>query len=99
MLSPTNRDHDRRRHHNLSRWGMTMADVKQAALKVLGRQTSGNVQKVLWMLEEIGIAYTREDYGRQFNNTLAAEYRALNPTSKVPTLIDGKTSIWESNTI
>jgi len=67
--------------------------------KLLGRQTSGNVQKVLFMLEEMGAAYHREDYGRQFENTTTPEYRALNPTSKVPTLIDGDVAIWESNTI
>ncbi|RWN28726.1 MAG: glutathione S-transferase family protein [Mesorhizobium sp.] len=67
--------------------------------KLLGRQTSGNVQKVLFMLEELGASYKREDYGRQFENTLTAEYKALNPTSKVPTLVDGDTVIWESNTI
>lgn len=67
--------------------------------KVLGRQTSGNVQKVLFMLEEIGVPYAREDYGRQFENTQTAEYKALNPTSKVPTLVDGDTIVWESNTI
>ncbi len=68
-------------------------------IKVLGRQTSGNVQKVLFGLEEAGIAYTREDYGRQFNNTQTPEYRALNPNCKVPTLVDGDTVVWESNTI
>ncbi|WP_442578431.1 glutathione S-transferase family protein [Mesorhizobium sp. ASY16-5R] len=67
--------------------------------KLLGRQTSGNVQKVLFMLEEVGAEYSREDYGRQFENTATPEYKALNPTSKVPTLIDGDTVIWESNTI
>lgn len=67
--------------------------------KVLGRQTSGNVQKVLFMLEEMGAPYEREDYGRLFENTQTAEYKALNPTSKVPTLIAGDTVIWESNTI
>ena len=67
--------------------------------RLLGRQTSGNVQKVIFMLEELGTPYTREDYGRQFENTQTAEYKALNPTSKVPTLVDGKTVIWESNTI
>lgn len=67
--------------------------------KVLGRQTSGNVQKVLFLLEEMGAAYEREDYGRLFENTQTAEYKALNPSSKVPTLIDGETVIWESNTI
>ena len=67
--------------------------------KLLGRQTSGNVQKVLFMFEEIEASYEREDYGRLFKNTQTAEYKALNPTSKVPTLIDGDTVIWESNTI
>ncbi|MDE0055429.1 MAG: glutathione S-transferase family protein, partial [Gammaproteobacteria bacterium] len=33
-------------------------------LKLLGRKTSGNVQKILFALEEIGAEYTREDYGR-----------------------------------
>jgi glutathione S-transferase len=67
--------------------------------KLLGRQTSGNVQKVIFMFEELGAPYTREDYGRQFENTQTAEYKAMNPTSKVPTLVDGNTVIWESNTI
>lgn len=67
--------------------------------KLLGRKTSGNVQKVLFMLEELGVKYERQDYGRQFENTTTAEYKALNPTSKVPTLVDGGTAIWESNTI
>jgi glutathione S-transferase len=68
-------------------------------LKLLGRATSGNVQKVLFLLEELGVPYAREDYGRQFNNTQTAEYKALNPNAKVPTLVDGETSTWESNTI
>ncbi|NVO16238.1 MAG: glutathione S-transferase family protein [Rhodoplanes sp.] len=68
-------------------------------LRLLGRQTSGNVQKVIFLLEEIGLAYVREDYGRQFGNTTTEAYRKLNPNSKVPTLIDGEVVIWESNTI
>ncbi|MGD1879972.1 MAG: glutathione S-transferase family protein [Kiloniellaceae bacterium] len=68
-------------------------------LKILGRKTSGNVQKVVWLLEELGQAYEREDYGRQFGNTQEPDYLALNPNGKVPTLVDGDTSIWESNTI
>ena len=67
-------------------------------LKVLGRATSGNVQKVLFLLEETGTPYTREDYGRQFNNT-GGDYLKLNPNGKVPTVIDGDLVIWESNTI
>ena len=68
-------------------------------LRLLGRKTSGNVQKVLWLLEELQLAYEREDYGRQFGNTGDEEYLRLNPTGKVPTLIDGDNVIWESNTI
>jgi glutathione S-transferase len=68
-------------------------------IRLLGRQTSGNVQKVLFGLEEMAIRYVREDYGRQFNNTNTDEYRALNPNMKVPTLIDGDLTIWESHTI
>ena len=68
-------------------------------LRVLGRSTSGNVQKVLWLLEELGHPYQREDYGRQFNNTATPEYLGLNPSGKVPTIVDGTTVVWESNTI
>lgn len=67
-------------------------------IRLLGRATSGNVQKVVFLLEEMGLPYRREDYGRQFNNT-GGEYLNLNPTGKVPTLMDGETAIWESNTI
>jgi glutathione S-transferase len=68
-------------------------------LRVLGRKTSGNVQKVLFFLEETGMPYAREDYGRQFNNTQTPEYLKLNPNAKVPTLVDGEVVVWESNTI
>jgi glutathione S-transferase len=68
-------------------------------IKLLGRKTSGNVQKVLFMLEELRLPYTREDYGRQFGNTQTDGYRALNPNAKVPTVIDGDLVIWESHTV
>ena len=51
-------------------------------IKLLGRQTSGNVQKVLFLLEELHIPYTREDYGRQFSNTQTPEYLAINPAGR-----------------
>lgn len=68
-------------------------------LKVLGRKTSGNVQKVVWLLGELGVSYVREDYGRQFGNTQNAAYLKLNPNGKVPTLVDDDVVVWESNTI
>src|SRR3989442_14779516 len=68
-------------------------------IRLMGRQTSGNVQKVIFCLEEIGVPYVREDYGRQFGNTTTDAYRKLNPNAKVPTLIDGDLVVWESHTI
>ena len=68
-------------------------------IQLLGRKTSGNVQKVLFFLEESGVEYEREDYGRIFENTKTPEYLGMNPTAKVPTIVDGDTVIWESNTI
>ena len=68
-------------------------------VKVLGRTDSANVQKVLWCLEELGVPYTQENYGGKYGNTGTAEYLALNPNGKVPTLVDGELVLWESNTI
>lgn len=68
-------------------------------IRLLGRETSGNVQKVIFLLEELHVPYLREDYGRQFGNSNTEAYRALNPNAKVPTLVDGEVVIWESNTI
>jgi hypothetical protein len=73
--------------------------MEDAMLRLLGRQASGNVQKVIFILEELGLPYVREDYGRQFGNTQTDAYRKLNPNAKVPTLLDGELAIWESHTI
>ena len=68
-------------------------------MKLLGRKTSGNVQKVMFLFEELKMPYERVDVGRQFNNTQTPEYLGMNPNAKVPTLVDGELAIWESNTI
>lgn len=68
-------------------------------IQLLGRATSGNVQKVIFLLEELGLPYERKDYGKQFENTTTPEYVAMNPMKKVPTLVDGNVVIWQSNTI
>ena len=68
-------------------------------LKILGRRTSGNAQKVLWCCDELGIAYEREDFGRGFGNNHEPPYLALNPNGRVPTLVDDGFVLWESNAI
>src|SRR4029077_3271302 len=68
-------------------------------LKVWGRTTSSNVQKVLWTCAELGIAYERVDHGGPFGGNRDPDYLRLNPNGLVPTVIDGDLVMWESNTI
>ncbi len=68
-------------------------------LKVWGRTTSSNVQKVTWLAEELGLAYHQVDIGGPFGGNQEPAYRALNPNGLVPTIQDGSFTLWESNTI
>ena len=68
-------------------------------LKILGRNNSSNVQKVLWALGELGLEYTRDDIGGPFGGNRETNYLIMNPNGLVPTLIDGDTVLWESNVI
>jgi glutathione S-transferase len=68
-------------------------------LVIWGRNNSINVQKVLWCCEELGLAYRRIDAGGPFGRTAEPDYLAMNPTGKVPTIVDDGFSLWESNAI
>lgn len=68
-------------------------------MRLWGRKTSINVQKVLWTLEELGLPYERTDAGGEFGGLDTPEYVAMNPTRRVPTLQDGDLVIWESNAV
>ena len=67
--------------------------------KVLGRTSSINVRKVLWTLDELGLAYEREDWGQGFAPTRDPKFLKLNPNALVPVLVDQHGPIWESNAI
>jgi glutathione S-transferase len=66
---------------------------------IWGRANSVNVQKVLWCCEELALPYERIDAGLQFGRNGDAEYLAMNPNGRVPTLVDGDFVLWESNSI
>lgn len=68
-------------------------------LKVYGRANSINVRKVLWMLEELGLPYEREDWGRGFRPTDDPVFQKINPVGVVPVIDDGDFRLRESNTI
>ncbi len=68
-------------------------------LKVLGRKTSINVQKIMWLTAEMGLEIERVDIGGKFGGNDTPEYLAKNPNGLVPTLEDGDFVVWESQAI
>ena len=66
-------------------------------LTVLGRVNSSNVMKVLWCLDELGMAYDRVDAGMEHGVVDTPEYRAKNPNGRIPTIEDEGEILWESN--
>lgn len=64
-----------------------------------GHPRSINVQKVLWALDELGLAYERVDAGGTFGRNRDPEYLVLNPNGLIPTLVDDGEALWESNSI
>jgi glutathione S-transferase len=68
-------------------------------LTIWGRSNSVNVSKALWCLAELDVPYERIDAGMQFGKNNEAEYLAMNPNGRVPTLVDGDYVLWESNSV
>jgi glutathione S-transferase len=68
-------------------------------MRLFGRTTSVNVQKVLWTLQELGITYDQVDLGGAFGGLDTDEYGTMNPNRRVPLLVDGDLTLWESNAI
>jgi glutathione S-transferase len=69
-------------------------------IKIWGRNTSSNVQKVMWAVGELGLPHERIDVGGPFGKNNEPAYLAMNPNGLVPTLQeDDGFVLWESNTI
>jgi glutathione S-transferase len=71
----------------------------QGQLTIWGRPNSVNVQKVLWCLRELELNHERIDAGMQHGRNHEADYLAMNPNGRIPTLVDGAFVLWESNSI
>jgi glutathione S-transferase len=74
-------------------------DNNQGQLRIWGRANSVNVQKVLWCLRELDLAFERIDAGMAFGRNRDPDYLAMNPNGRVPTVQDGDFVLWESNSI
>eukprot|EP00931_Biecheleriopsis_adriatica_P116002 TRINITY_DN91718_c0_g1_i1.p1 TRINITY_DN91718_c0_g1~~TRINITY_DN91718_c0_g1_i1.p1 ORF type:complete len:276 (+),score=32.64 TRINITY_DN91718_c0_g1_i1:41-829(+) len=86
-----------------------------AALRVFGRPSSSNTQKVLWMLHELNcpfkltLASARlgpasqhlcdQTGGQPFGVVNTDDYVQMCPTRQIPTLLDGDFAVWESHSI
>jgi len=68
-------------------------------IKIYGRANSINVRKVLWICEEIGETYEREDWGRGFRATDDPAFQKLSRFGVVPVIDDGGFILRESNVI
>jgi glutathione S-transferase len=76
-----------------------VSSINQGQITIWGRANSVNVQKVLWCLHELELTYERIDAGMAYGKNREAEYLAMNPNGRVPTLVDGDFVLWESNSI
>ena len=86
---PQETDHQERKH----------VPDHTGQIRIWGRANSVNVQKVLWCLHELDLAYERIDAGMAFGRNTEPDYLAMNPNGRVPTLVDGEFVLWESNSI
>jgi glutathione S-transferase len=66
-------------------------------LRIWGRTSSSNVQKVMWAVGELGLEHERVDAGGAFGGLDTEDYGARNPNRRVPTIDDDGVVVWESN--
>jgi glutathione S-transferase len=68
-------------------------------LTVWGRRSSFNLQKVMWLVGELGIEHQHIQAGGQFGGLDSPEFRAMNPVGRIPVINDNGTIVWESHAI
>ena len=68
-------------------------------LHIWGRLNSINVQKVLWLCEDLKIPFERTDAGMQFGVNKTLPFLQLNPNGLVPVIKDNELVLWESHAI
>ncbi len=68
-------------------------------IELWGRANAYNVQKILWLLRELGLEFVHRDIGSRAGDLETDEFLALNPHARIPVLNDEGFVVWESNTI
>lgn len=67
-------------------------------ITVSGKPTSANVQKVLWTLQELGVAFEHLPEHPQFSDAADRSYVAFRGRP-APVMVDGDFVLWEANAI
>ncbi len=68
-------------------------------LTVYGRKSSFNLQKVMWLVGELGLPHEHIELGGSFGGLDDPAFLTKNPHGRVPTIDDGGTVVWESHAI
>lgn len=64
-----------------------------------GRPSSVNVQKVLWALSELDLAFENKVVGGKYGGLDTPAFAKMTPMARVPVLQDGDVALWESHSI
>jgi len=68
-------------------------------LRIWGRRSSFNVEKVMWLIGELELAHEHIDAGGSAGGLDSQAFLAMNPHGRIPVIRDGDTIVWESRAI
>jgi glutathione S-transferase len=66
-------------------------------LKVWGRRSAFNVQKVMWVVAELGLPHEHIEVGGAFGGLEDPAFLAINPHGRIPVIDDAGLVVWESH--
>lgn len=68
-------------------------------LKIYGRKSSFNTQKVMWLVGELAVEHQHIELGGLFGGLDTPAFLEINPHGRVPVIDDDGTVVWESHAI
>lgn len=68
-------------------------------LKVWGRRNAFNVQKVMWLIDELKLPHQHQPLGGNFGGLDRPDFLSMNPHGRIPVILDKQVAVWESHSI